>query len=151
IQGDGNLKLEVDFSDPDAQVTTLTCNARVGVVFQTPNPLGPDFGELAGTLVIETSPSGDVALCGAVDPTFEPATLADYGLDVEVDAFMQINTTATEQEVTIEYFDGALETVTLAKESFQLYLKGDIGIGTPADPTTHLLDLDGFLILEIDG
>ena len=125
--------------------------AQVGIVDPTPNPLGTNFGSLAGYVSIFNDASGNFQMIGAVQVNFTPDTLKQYGIDVHATVFLQINTTTTAQDVTLEYLDGTLTTVTIRAQSFSLYLKGDIKVGAPgSDPADAFFKMNGFVILEID-
>ncbi|HRI80895.1 MAG TPA: hypothetical protein PLF88_00510, partial [Opitutaceae bacterium] len=153
LQVDGTIDLEVALQGPTD--VRLKFNAQVGLVQPTPNPLGPNFGELAGYLTIfEQEVSADVfelKLYGALKVTFTPATLADYGIDVNATVFLQINTTNEVQQVTLEYFDGDVETIDIRANYFSLSLQGELTIGAPGSaPADAFFAMDGFVVIEID-
>src|SRR5690606_31490807 len=132
---------------PATTVTTLTFNARVGMVVPAgaPNPLGTDFGRLAGTVVLISSEVDGFDMYGAVSLEFEPASLAQYGLDVGAAAFVQINTTDDDQTVELIYF-GSTDPVPveLGANSFKLFIQGDVAIFPPGgSPANALFTMNG--------
>ena len=147
VKVQGTVDLEVDLVGTGVR---LGFNAQVGIVEPTPNPLGPNFGELAGYVAIFEDAEG-FQMYGAVEVIFKPDSLKDYGLDVNATVFLQINTTSDEQKVTLEYFDGDEVDVFIRPDSFSLYVQGDLSIGAPgSEPADAFLTMNGFVIIEID-
>jgi Ca2+-binding RTX toxin-like protein len=148
VEVEGTVGLEVDLG-PTLGVR-LRFNAEISIVEPTPNPLGEKFGELAGYVSIFEDANG-FQMFGAVMLIFKPDSLKDYGIDVDATVFLQINTTAIDQPVTLEYFDGDVENVVVRAESFSLYLMGELSIGPPgSEPEAAFLKMNGFVIIEID-
>ncbi len=153
MRAEGTVTLEIDFHDPHVTETKLTFNASLSLVNPPGNPLGNNFADVAGTVILRTIDDAGVTkleLYGALALSFHGNALKTYGIDVRsANVFVQLNTTASDKTVTLEFFDHTTKDVTIKKQSFSLYIKGDVGFGTPTNP--NLLSLKGFLVLDIDA
>ncbi|HVZ63437.1 MAG TPA: LEPR-XLL domain-containing protein, partial [Lacunisphaera sp.] len=150
-------KVDIEITSTASTFTTkLNFDASIKVVNPPGNPLENDFAQISGAVVFnlykDSSNNLHYELYGAVRLVFKTEGLKAYGIDLEnVQVFAEFNTTDVSHTVTLTFTDHTTQDVTIAPESFLLYISGHVGVGTPADPTTHYLEMDGTLILQVDA